>query len=373
MREVFREYELRDPLRRLEEALGDPEVAAPAPAAEVRLSARVRSGAPPDIARLGDADAELHVVARETEAPEGALFAEGAPWRFAVAVAPGGRGFRRRGPVEVLAGDCDGPEEVVAACGERPVVAHDAKALGLVPPGLAHDTLLGAYLLEPARRGYPFAELCEERGLATDLEDPVAADAVLLGALADWQREQIAERGLEEVMRDIELPLVAVLREMELLGVRLNLERLAEITERVREEIAGLEREIFALAEEEFLIASPPAARGDPVREARPVAQAPRQDRVLDRRPRAAGDPLRARDRPEDRALARALDADQDLPRRAPRAGRRALADPHDLPAGRRPDGPPVEHQPEHAERPDPHAARARDPRLLRGRSRARC
>ena len=68
------------------------------------------------------------------------------------------------------------------------------------PPGLVHDTLLGAYLLEPARRGYPFAELCEERGLASDLEDPLAAEAVLLGALADWQREQIAERGLEGVM-----------------------------------------------------------------------------------------------------------------------------------------------------------------------------
>ena len=32
-----------------------------------------------------------------------------------------------------------------------------------------------------------------------------------------------------------------------------------------------------------------------------------------------------------------------------------------------------VEHQPEHAERPDPHAARARDPRLLRGRGRGTC
>ncbi len=246
VREVFREYELRDPLRRLEEALGDPEVAAPAAAAEVRLTARVRAGAPADIARVGRADSELCVAVRASEAPEGALFADGPPWRFAVA-ADG----------EILAGDCSGPEEVVAACGERPVLAHDAKALGLVPAGLVHDTLLGAYLLEPARRGYPFAELCEERGLASALEDPVASDALLLGALADWQRQQIAERGLEALMRDIELPLVAVLREMELLGVRLNLERLAEITERVRGEIGALEREIFALAGEEFLIASP--------------------------------------------------------------------------------------------------------------------
>jgi DNA polymerase-1 len=246
VREVFREYELRDPLRRLEEALGDPDVAAPAPSAEVVLTARLREGSPADIARLGGPDTELHLIAKESEAPEGVLFFEGAPWRFAVAT-----------DGAVLVGDCSGPEEVVRACGERPLVAHDAKSLRVVPPGLVHDTLLGAYLLEPARRGYPFAELCEERGFATDLEDDLAADAVLLSALADWQREKIAERGLGELMREIELPLVAVLREMELLGVRLNLERLAAITERVRTETASLETEIFALAGTEFLISSP--------------------------------------------------------------------------------------------------------------------
>jgi DNA polymerase-1 len=246
VREVFREFELRDPLRRLEEALGDPETAAPAPAADVLLTARAMEGGVADIARVGGAGDELCVAVRASEPPEGALFADGAPWRFAVAAAG-----------EVLMGDCGGPEEVVAACAERPVVAHDAKALGVVPPRLVHDTLLGAYLLEPARRGYPLDELCEERGLASDIADPVASDAVLLGVLADWQREQIAERGLEGVMGDIELPLVAVLREMELLGVRLDLERLAEITARVHAEIDALEREIFMLAGEEFLIASP--------------------------------------------------------------------------------------------------------------------
>jgi DNA polymerase I len=246
VRAVFREYELRDPLRRLEEALGDPDLAAPAPAAEVKLSGHVRAGVPADVVRLGEPEAELSLVVREAQTPEGALFAEGAPWRFAAAV--GG---------EVLTGDCEGPEQVVEAVGERAVLAHDAKALRIVPPGLSHDTLLGAYLLEPARRGYPFAELCEERGLDSDLKDPLAAEALLLHALADWQREQIAERGLEGVMRDIELPLVSVLREMELLGVRLNLERLAEITGRVRAELIALEADIFTLAEEEFLISSP--------------------------------------------------------------------------------------------------------------------
>jgi DNA polymerase I len=263
VREVFREYELRDPLRRLEEALGDPDVAAPALPAEVKLSGRVRNGTPADIAGFGSSGAELALVVRATEVPDGELFAEGSPWRFAALALDRGEeeeeggASRASARPEVLAGDCDSPALLVEACGYRPVIAHDAKALGVVPPGLVHDTLLGAYLLEPARRGYPFAELCEERGLASGLEDTLAGDALLLGALSDWQREQIAERGLEGVMLDIELPLVSVLREMELLGVRLNLERLAEISGRVREELAALEEEIFLLAEEEFTIGSP--------------------------------------------------------------------------------------------------------------------
>jgi DNA polymerase I len=246
VREVFREYELRDPLRRLEEALGDPDVAAPQSTAEVTLTARLRSGKPADIVSLGKPDSELCVVVTETEVPEGELFVEGSPWRFAVCA--GG---------EVLAGDCEGPEQVVEACAGRAVIAHDAKALRVVPGKLVHDTLLGAYLLEPARRGYPFAELCEERGFDSDLKDDSAAQAVMLGALADWQREQIAERGLQALMDDIELPLVPVLRELETLGVHLNLNRLSAITDRVQEEITGLEREIFALAGEEFTIGSP--------------------------------------------------------------------------------------------------------------------
>jgi DNA polymerase I len=275
LREVFRKHELRDPLRRLEEALGEAELAAPSSVDEVTLSGRVRTGSPADIASLrapagaGAGADEVYVIVSETEVPEGELFAEGAPWRFAVCAgaAPdsagtsgepsGERPARAATRPTVLVGDCDGPEQVVAACGERAVVAHDAKALGAVPPALAHDTLLGAYLLEPARRGYPFAELCEERGLSANMEDRLAGEALLLSALSVWQREQIAERGLVGLMREVELPLVPVLREMELIGVHLNLDRLAGITERVRAEIAELEQRIYALAEEEFTIGSP--------------------------------------------------------------------------------------------------------------------
>src|SRR4051812_23569630 len=241
LREVFREFELRDPLRRLEEAFGE-DAAAPAPPPERTVSAKLRKASLADVAKL---DGELTVAVREEEVPEDQLFAEGV-LRFGVA-ADG----------EVLVGATTAPEDVVAAVGAHPVVAHDAKALRDVPANLVHDTLLAAYLLEPQRRGYPFRELVEERGLAADVEDAVAADALLTRELATWQREQLDDRGLTSVMHDIELPLVPVLREMEVLGVRLNTDRLRTITDRVHGEIRDLEQDIYRLADTEFVIGSP--------------------------------------------------------------------------------------------------------------------
>src|SRR4051812_47251016 len=58
-------------------------------------------------------------------------------------------------------------------------------------------------------------------------------------------------------MHDIELPLVRVLRNREILGVRLNTERLRTITDRVHGEIRDLEQDIWRLADEEFVIGSP--------------------------------------------------------------------------------------------------------------------
>ncbi len=248
LREVFREFELRDPLRRLEEALGSADAAAPAPVAERALGAgSIREGSLSDVERI-PADAEVAVAVRTPDTPEDALFGENQRWRFGVYAESTG---------EVISGECDRPEDLVAVLGERPVVAHDAKSLGDVPSILAHDTEVAAYLLEPARRAYPFRELVEERGLATDVPDGAGADARLTQALAAWQREEVRGRGLTDLLMEVELPIVRILREMEQAGVKLQTARLHEISERVKAEADSLEREIFELAGEEFTLGSP--------------------------------------------------------------------------------------------------------------------
>ncbi len=245
LRDTFRKYELREPLRRLEEALGSADAAAPAPVAETSLTARVREGTIEDVRKLPGGETAVAVKAPET--PEGALFAAEEGWRFGV----------YQGGNVVLAGAGSGPEPLVDALGDRPVIAHDAKSLQRIPRTLAHDTEVAAYLLEPARRGYPFRELTEERGLGADIEDPTAADAILVHALAQWQREEIRGRGLTDLLNEVELPLVRVLRAMEVAGLKLDTARLREISGRVKAEADELEREIFELAGEEFTIGSP--------------------------------------------------------------------------------------------------------------------
>jgi DNA polymerase-1 len=242
LRETFRRYELRDPLRRLEEALGDVPSARP-----TRTQNTVDLVREVTLSRLAEIDAgEVAVAACPPEVPEGALFGDPGPWRFGVATG-----------AAVLVGDCGGPAELVAVLGNRAVIAHDAKALGTVPAALSFDTLVAAYLLDPARRGYPLRELCEDRGIDPGLAERAAWDAAAVAALAAVQRLELEQRDLQGLFTDVELPLVRVLRAMEEVGIALDLACLAAITERVQHEVAALERSIHEAAGEEFLIGSP--------------------------------------------------------------------------------------------------------------------
>src|SRR5207248_2641043 len=65
LRDTFRRFELREPLRRLEEALGSADAAAPAPVAEQSLSARVREVALDEVHRLPETEAAVAVHAPE--------------------------------------------------------------------------------------------------------------------------------------------------------------------------------------------------------------------------------------------------------------------------------------------------------------------
>ncbi len=270
LREFSREFELRVILERLEEGLPEGgEV--PGRKVEREVSVEAVEGSPSDLAK--------------------------GPVALAISAGRWAAADSKR----VVAGESKDLKNLVGEIASHPLIAHDAKSLGGGRHGLLaaaaeaeieleleHDTMLAAYLLDPARRNYDLVELSADAGLgvaerggdhpgapgsgAEDVpgdgaqlelgEEAEAAleppeEARLVAELTELQRPRLAEWGLEKLLREVELPLVDVLAAMEREGVKLDAKRLAEIGKGFAEEIAKLESEIYKLAGHEFTIGSP--------------------------------------------------------------------------------------------------------------------
>jgi DNA polymerase-1 len=254
LREVAREFELRVILQRLEEELGADFV--PDSKVEEELDATAEAGG---IADLAKGEVAL-AIAEET-------------WS----------GYDGKRLVE---GQCPDLTELVQALGKRKLIGHDLKSLGggarhgvLAAAGvggisLRHDTMVGAYLLDPARRTYDLVDIAAQRGLAAAPKDAdgadseqlelgeepppdPAAEARLVWEIAQLQRKGMKEQGIERLMDEVEMPLIEVLAAMEQTGVLLDQKRLADIGEGFEQRIETLQAEIFELAGHEFTIGSP--------------------------------------------------------------------------------------------------------------------
>jgi DNA polymerase-1 len=160
---------------------------------------------------------------------------------------------------------------------------HDAKdvetavvAEGLSLGGVATDTMLAAYLLDPAAPSFELQPLSEQY-LGTDVlgsvaEEPegqlfgdswrrVAAEAAAVALLAPVLDERLDRAGLRRLLDEVELPLSSVLARMQANGVALDVAYLEEMAEGVRDTMATLKAQIYELAGEEFNLNSPPQLR----------------------------------------------------------------------------------------------------------------
>src|SRR5439155_11355148 len=213
-REFFREFELRAPLERLEEALGD-DGAVPQERPESVIEARAVEASASELSRL-DGDLATLAAERPARAEDELPVGPEPPLRFA-AYAGG----------EVLTGEAETLAALTLSWGDRPLVAHDWKTLAASEepcdaPPLAHDTMVAAYLLDPAGRAYPLRELADREGIGARIEgggNGLAERAVVTRALAELQTGELEKVGLTRLFHDVELPLVEVLIEMERTGV----------------------------------------------------------------------------------------------------------------------------------------------------------
>ena len=121
-----------------------------------------------------------------------------------------------------------------------------------------YDVELAHYVLQPEIRHsldklastYLGIELNDAKSEATE-----KADITL--RLYDPLRKEIEKQEISPLLYDLEFPLVNVLADMELTGVRLDVEALNEAARNMKERIDTLEREICELAGEDFNVGSP--------------------------------------------------------------------------------------------------------------------
>jgi DNA polymerase I len=230
LKEMFRQYEFRNLLQRIDvidEAL---------PAAPMRLEG----------VSVPWAEGEL-----DTISDTAALAVEGG--RFALA------------REEVLVGEWG--IELVPRLRDAKLVAHDFKALPreLSRAGIeaGDDTLLMAYLIEPARADYAIDDLAAEYGIELQPEPAAEEETAALVRhaaaalrLAEPLQARIVERGLDPLYREVELQLTSVLAAMEDTGVRIDAYRMGEITARLADRLEELEASAHELAGEEFMLGS---------------------------------------------------------------------------------------------------------------------
>ncbi|MFZ5824506.1 MAG: DNA polymerase I [Bacillota bacterium] len=152
--------------------------------------------------------------------------------------------------------------------GAAEVFGHDLKGLynwayaqGAHPVPAAFDAALAAYLLDPGRNSYDLESLARQYGLGElptgDLPDAWTTRASVLAALREKMEAALEEQGLTRLFREVEMPLMPILAEMEAVGVGINQATLAQMSVELDKRINQLTQEIYDLASTQFNIGSP--------------------------------------------------------------------------------------------------------------------
>ncbi len=121
--------------------------------------------------------------------------------------------------------------------------------------GELFDTSIGAYILEPSKNSYELGDLCLEY-LGMSLEDDKLSCAVL-PLLCQKIDSKIKNNDQENLLYEIEFPLVNVLASMEIEGFTVDKEKLSEFSKILSDRIIELEKSIYQSAGENFNINSP--------------------------------------------------------------------------------------------------------------------
>jgi DNA polymerase-1 len=158
----------------------------------------------------------------------------------------------------------------------RAKVLHDAKgpllalwAQEMDLRGVASDTALSAYLVQPGQRAGDLAGLCERylgRAIAPGQggqlaldggDEDLASEAASIGELAAVLDAQVQARGAGRLLSEVELPLERVLASMERVGIAVDIAALRALSVEFGDHARAAESEAHGIVGRPFNLGSP--------------------------------------------------------------------------------------------------------------------
>ncbi len=133
--------------------------------------------------------------------------------------------------------------------------------------GVDMDTSLASYILNPSKPGHSIEKLGYEfLGIVLDEKIPRESEEIkkrycqktfIISKLSEMLHKKLEEENLFELYRDIELPLSRVLAGMEIRGIKIDREKLRDLSKEVDRELDTIEKRIYEAAGTTFNINSP--------------------------------------------------------------------------------------------------------------------
>ncbi len=188
------------------------------------------------------------------------------------------RAFRLNAAAIPAAAEMMADADIKKVCHDLKKLRLDLEALGIDRFEAVEDIMLAAYLLDPNKGSYRLERIAIEqlghqmKGLAfagdekRSARDEIDRELLALGAceaadlagrLEPLLAAKLQEAGLDRLYRELELPLVEVLAEMERTGVKIDAPRLESLSRELEASIAELTGKIYKVAGQEFNINSP--------------------------------------------------------------------------------------------------------------------
>lgn len=130
------------------------------------------------------------------------------------------------------------------------IKALDSRGIGLGQN--IFDTMVAAYLLSPGKRDYSLEKIFFEKTGEEIPQNGAGKTAAAILTLAKVLKTELEKSNMASLAKQIEFPLIGVLAKMEAKGVKIDIERLENLSIKISAKIEELKKKIFALCGEEF-------------------------------------------------------------------------------------------------------------------------